>query len=312
MLHTRRFLHLLDFASNPIVRLFQSFKSITLTKEKLMHHLLGCAALAVATLSFGPMAGAALLASDHFDYSTAETLGSQSTAGGGWSSGWTSNAALTTASTATVASGSLPAPTDYAPVPSANSAIQASMLAYRGLAAIAEMDLGVDQDYYISFLAERTATPSSKSYSLLLQNSSGGNIGIVGTSTGGSPNVTLGGSGNVSQGSNIVGNGSAYLWVIKVSAKASAADQIFVKVYNEAVTVDTTEPVTWNVSSNGELNNSTISQIGFAQGSGATLQIDEVRIGETWEDVVVPEPASVLLVITGLGLLATRRRSNRG
>lgn len=273
---------------------------------------IGCAALTAAALNLGPAAEAALLASDNFDYSTAGTLGSQSAAGGGWSSGWASNALLATASAATIAPGSLPAPTDYAPVPSANSAIQASMLAYRGLAAVAQMDLGVDQDYYISFLAQRTATPSSKSYSLLLQDNSGGNVGIVGTSTGGSPNVTLGGSGNVSQGSNIVGNGSAYLWVIKVSAKAAAADQIFVKVYNEAQAVDTTEPVTWNVTSNSELNNSTIAQIGFAQGSGATLQIDEVRIGETWEDVVVPEPASVFLMITGLGLLAARGRSNRG
>jgi hypothetical protein len=260
----------------------------------------------------GATADASLLASDAFVYDTGSTLGVQSAAGAGWSTGWMSNAGITTASGASVSAGSLTAPGGYSPAPSGGSAIQAGLLAYRGLDASAQIDLSVDKDYYISYLAERTPVPvSSRSFSFQLQTGgvTGGDLVVnVGTSTGGDPFVALGASGTVLEDLNLIGNGSTDLWVIKIAASAALADQVFLKVYDSINdTVDAAEPATWSVISNSELSSSTITQLGFAISGNATLQIDEVRIGESWADVVpVPEPASAGLMLLGLGL-ATRR-----
>jgi hypothetical protein len=224
---------------------------------------------------------------------------------------------LTAESGAAVLAGSLSAPAGYTPTPSGGSAIQAGLVAYRGLDLASQIDLSVDKDYYISYLTERTPVPTTtRSFSFQLQTGgvTGGDIVVnVGTSTGGDPFVALGGSGTVLEDLNLIGNGTTDLWVVKIAASANSADQVFLKVYDSLLdTVDATEPATWSVVSSTELNNATATQLGFAISTSATLQIDEIRIGESWADVVpVPEPTSASLVLVGLGLLAARQRTIR-
>jgi hypothetical protein len=238
----------------------------------------------------GGKADAALLATEVFDYGTGSTLGAQSAAGDGWATGWMTNSALSAPSGASVLADSLLAPSGYAPVQSGGSAIQEAILLYRGLDTSARIDLSVDKDYYISYLSERTAVPiTTRSHSLLLQ--TGGVVGgdtvvNVGTSTGGDPFAILGSSGTVVEDINRVGNGAPVFWVIKIAARAAAPDQVFMNVYNVSMEIDGTEPAAWDVVSNTESSDAVATQIGFAMGAGATLQIDEVRIGESWADVV--------------------------
>ena len=280
--------------------------------------LFAIALIGTGSLLISTTADAAVLASDAFDYSTGSTLGAQSAAGGGWATGWRSSAGLAAESGATVLAGNLSAPAGYAPAPTGGSAIQAGLVAYRGLDVASQIDLSVDKDYYISYLTERTPVPvSSRSFSFQLQTGgvTGGDLVLnVGTSTGGDPFVALGASGTVLEDLNLIGNGSTDLWVIKIAASASSADQVFLKVYDSTLgTVDAAEPTTWSVVSNSELNSSTATQLGFAISGNATLQIDEIRIGESWADVVpVPEPASASLMLLGMGLVAARQRINRG
>ena len=280
--------------------------------------LLGMALAGAGVLMSGTPTDAALLASDSFNYNTSGTLGSQSAAGGGWSTGWRSSASLAAESGAGVLAASLGAPAGYSPAPTGGSAKSAGLLAYRGLDASAQIDLGVDGDYYISYLTERTPVPTSiKSFSFQMQTggvTGGDNAVLVGTSTGGDPFVALGGSGTVLEDLNLIGNGSPDLWVIKVSARAGSPDQVYLKVYDSVTdTVDAAEPGTWSVISNTELSDAVVTQLGFAISGSASLQIDEVRIGESWSDVVpVPEPASAGFFLAGMGLLSVRRRKNHG
>jgi hypothetical protein len=201
------------------------------------------------------------------------------------------SAGLTFESGATVLADSLPAPLGYAPVLSGGSATQEAMLLYRGLDASAHIDLSIDKDYYISYLTQRTPVPiTTRSFTMVLQTGGvvgGDNLVLAGSSTGGDPFAALGGSGTVVEDLNLIGNGSADLWVVKIAARAASPDQVFVKVYDVTNgTVEAAETVDWSVVSNTESNDFTATQIAFTMGAGATLQIDEIRIGETWEDVL--------------------------
>lgn len=254
-------------------------------------NLLGIALLGAGSVLSGATAEGALLASDAFDYSAGSTLGAQSSAGGGWSTGWMGNSGLTFESGATVLADSLSAPLGYAPVLSGGSAIQEAMLLYRGLDTSAYIDLSVDKDYYISYLTQRTPVPiTTRSFTMVLQTGGvvgGDNLVLAGSSTGGDPFAALGGSGTVVEDLNLIGNGSTDLWVVKIAASAASADQVFVKVYDTTLgMVEASETEDWDVLSNTESNDFTATQIAFTMGAGATLQLDEIRIGESWEDVV--------------------------
>lgn len=269
-----------------------------------------CLIGAAATMLSGMATGshAALLAYEGFDYATDQTLGAQSSAGGGFSTGWMSNAALTTASGASVLANSLAAPSGYTPSPAGGSAKQVPILAYRGLASSAQIDLGVDQDYYISYLAARTQELSTGSYSMVLQ---AGTTTVVtaSVSTGGAPGLTLAPSALVSA-PNSIGYGPTFLYVIKVAASAAGNDQVFLQTYASATaTAAATEPTTWQVASGEAALNSVLTQMAFLSGTGRALQIDEIRIGEAWADVVpVPEPGSLVAVLFAGAAIVTRRR----
>ena len=52
--------------------------------------------------------------------------------------------------------------------------------------------------------------------------------------------------------------------------------------------------------------------IDMSSGSRSLAQVDEIRIATTWDEVItgVPEPSSFAMLLTGLGLVARRRRLN--
>ena len=51
-----------------------------------------------------------------------------------------------------------------------------------------------------------------------------------------------------------------------------------------------------------------LSRVAFSE-VGDAYQIDNIRIGDTWEDVVIPEPSiAVLIGLAGLGLLRRQRK----
>ena len=88
--------------------------------------------------------------------------------------------------------------------------------------------------------------------------------------------------------------GDTYFLVVKGVPSASGDDQLLASIYGPSDTVPLTEPGVWDIS---RTFNSTValSQIRVTLGNSAAGSVDEIRIGDTWESVAVPEPVSALL-----------------
>ena len=112
--------------------------------------------------------------------------------------------------------------------------------------------------------------------------------------------------------------GDVAYWVSKITGDGNAADPNWIiswNVYENAEAIPTTEPGPgeWLVEDwvDGSASNSTISVLNIQHGTAGDPNdvglYDEIRIGTTYGDVVVPEPAS-LLILAGAGLIGLIRR----
>jgi len=117
------------------------------------------------------------------------------------------------------------------------------------------------------------------------------------------------------QGSTVVPAGETYFLVAKIVSSASGLDTAFLNVYgvgyHSQVTV--AEPTTWDLTLT-ETTSAILDRIRVRidTGNGASTpgEVDEIRVGNSWLDVVsVPEPSSIVLL--GLGLLVGVLRKRR-
>jgi hypothetical protein len=246
-------------------------------------------------------AQAAPIVSEPFDYTTT-TLAGQA-GGTGWGATWKRNA--TTDSGAAVNAASLTPPTGNVEAPTGGSASlgvapDASM--YRNFSPTAGLNLDADRDIYVSFLAKRTG-----SLALTLGEGSTARV-TFGASSGGNRYVgTIGTQVLVTDPK--VAAGTVYLYVLKIAASASGADQLFLETY--AADVPASEPATWSVTGNAAAASGNLTR--FSVAGGAAFDIDEIRIGADWQSVTaVPEPASALpAALLGITACAARRRRRR-
>jgi len=101
-----------------------------------------------------------------------------------------------------------------------------------------------------------------------------------------------------------------YFIVGKIEAHASGNDYVRMNVYQDGNTVPVTEPVSYQVNSAGASLGGNIYSIRLrhanASYNGLPTLYDELRFGESWAEVAVPEPVGLGLVVVALGLLRRR------
>ena len=107
--------------------------------------------------------------------------------------------------------------------------------------------------------------------------------------------VEAGSTGNTIDTNIIVSAGSTYFVVVKLARSASGNDKAFMKIYEPGDSVDVSEPGTWTVTDEGSVS-SDLSTLLLQAGNNITAggMMDELRIGETWGDVVSAEPVELL------------------
>jgi hypothetical protein len=108
--------------------------------------------------------------------------------------------------------------------------------------------------------------------------------------------------------------GDTYFMVAKIVSSAAGADQAFLKVFGTGygTQVPAAEPTTWDATLT-EITGAILDRIRIRIDNGNSLaspgEIDEIRIGSSWADVVsVPESSSfILLAIGAISLLVIEK-----
>ena len=168
------------------------------------------------------------------------------------------------------------------------------------------IDLTADGDvWYASMLLK-----ASSSDKLFKMRSSIGSIWYFGQKNG---NLWGGIGGNNPDIGPALDAGATYFIVSKIVTSTGTEDEGYIKAYKVGTdTVPSSEPAVgswdWEVYSSYGFPNEKMTYIMMELGGNGD-EIDEIRMGHTWVDVAVPEPATmVLLGIGGLGVLIRRRR----
>lgn len=172
-------------------------------------------------------------------------------------------------------------------------------------------DLGQDGEFYISF--SRRVWNNDTWGEISLHNSATGELGVaVGHRWGGnnaagnpyqitgplaSPAQNLFGSGNFVTGvpDRAQASGENLFYVARVVTQASGNDQVFLKVYQNATQLAHRDPSLlsgqgtglnqWSLISTGGDSSLVLDQIRISTSGSGYAQFDEIRIGQTWQDV---------------------------
>ena len=170
------------------------------------------------------------------------------------------------------------------------------------------VDFNSGNDYYVSFLAQRSTLVSSAGFELQLSDPKG-----VHFSVGWDPGQRwIAGLDQQSAGYPAQ-LGTTFFVVVKIDTEVLANDTVYLKAYSPSETVHADENQlsgyggggnNWTVAHAQAISNSMTTLQLRQTGSGSLVEIDELRIGKTWE--------SVTSLGYGTGCLGTRiAKSNR-
>jgi len=144
-----------------------------------------------------------------------------------------------------------------------------------------QIDLSVDRDYYVSCLLRRGSAAPGAGFEVHFTDETGPHCRFGWDSSG----QWIAGFDQITRGVPAM-LATSYFAVFKISARASAADTAYLRVYAPSETVGATEPTTWTIVHGSETVSNKMRVLWLAQtGSGARVGVDEIRLGKTWESV---------------------------
>ncbi len=258
-----------------------------------MHEILKqcriCLAAAVVCVT-AATSQASLIASDQFEYSGASLDGQNG--GTGWNGAWVGAFTLSDDGI------SLTYPDGTSDAGSRISEISASS-ATRPLAS--GIDFDVDGTYYYSFLVNKA---DAGSIDVRLVGGSSGRWRIRWSST---EALSIGVTSSTGATVGTYAADQTLLVVTKLQTVATGSDTMWIKVFQPGDEV--VEPTTWDASNAVAVSGLVLDTFGIYR-NAAGAQVDAVRIGTTFADVL-PEPASLGLMTTA-GLLILSRCQRGG
>jgi len=248
---------------------------------------------AVTSVSAIRAEASTLVAYEGFGYPSGLTTSSNG--GQGWSSPWYLNSDLTGEPTATVFNaGSIPFPAGVTFTPTGNRIGDPqgwpNNVGFRHLAADGRVDLGTESVRYLSFLYA-TGSPGVWG-GLSLWDSSGVEQLFFGVNA--SQFFLAGNLAGANSAGTAPGNQPLFM-AVKIVSQASGSDEVYLQPYLQTDTVPSTEPSSWLISRTFS-SSLVLDRIRIASGAG--YEIDEIRVGTSWDAAVVgvPEPSAWMLV----------------
>ncbi len=240
-------------------------------------------------LAIGVSSEAALLAYEGFDYSPGTLSGQDG--GSGWGSPWGSGDKYT------VVTNSLEMPN--LPFSTTGGSVVGNSNVNRTFHGI---DFSQEGTYFISFIAKRTGWGSGGSgewFDFHFRTTGNTDLAMAGISSTEKFEARVPPASTRSAGN--AASEDPYFLVAKLVTHSNAVDELYVKGYSTTNTVDLSEPSGWMVTASPTNLDLAVGQITLWAGTAAPYQaaIDEIRIGETWEDVVPDENSSDLIAYEG-------------
>lgn len=228
---------------------------------------------------------AALVVYEGFDYPPPAL--NEANGGFGWRGPWQSTAQLNVDSVAFVKTGSLTTPDNY-PTTFGNRLILTDdsggqMVAYRGLATDAFIDLRKNGIYYFAFIVRR----SSSGYLINLTQGASTPVLSISVSTAGA--ITLNLAGEVVSSGNVIANNFSNLFVIKIEANADGPDVVSLNRYADSQSLPNEEPNIWLLTVESEVD-LFAERLALHGGSNRTIEFDEIRIGTSWDSTLYQLP----------------------
>ncbi len=252
--------------------------------------------LMVSVLAIGVSSEATLLAYEGFEYSAGDSLSGKD-GGTGWDGSWGSGDKYT------VVTNSLEMPN--LPFATTGGSAVGNSSVNRSFSGI---DFSQEGTYYASFIMKRTGWESSDGggewFDFHFRTTDPTDIAMAGISSDEKFEARIPPAATRKAGS--AASEDPYFIVAKFVTHSNTADEVYVQGYSTTSTIELSEPASWMVTAAPTNLDLAVGQITLWAGTDGDdgngpyqASIDEIRIGETWEDVVPDENLSDLIAYEG-------------